>query len=595
MASAPVAEQVACPCALFRQMPVAFLLVNRDLRVIEGNELFWGDLCDRAPAPIGTSLAEALPPDLLKGIGPAVERAFETREAAEVEGLLVHIPGHPHRIVDLDIVPGTTHGCDAVLVATSAASAAGQRIAELSLLHNMVRVLRRETEVDRVLFTVLTCATAGSGGMGFNRAWVLLVDPTGQRLEGRMALGPASTEEAHRIWSEIASQPPRTLEELAKAYDRHRAKGVDPLNQLARTLRFSMADDAAQLPVLVGVARKAVKVDDAYTNERVPARLREVLGVREFVAAPMIASGQPCGVIIADNLYSGAPITQAHTRLLSLFAQHAGMAIEHARLDQHVEAQRNELLQAYASLKETHRELVRAKQLAALGEMSARVAHDLRNPLVTLAGWARVLEEEPGDAEAVERAAGIIADQAEGLLGILSMLLEPLGARTIRLEPTDLNRLLQDVAEAQRPDLDEHHIELVMDLAPDLGTVALDPGQFRRCLINLIDNAVRAMPNGGALTLSSRRGEDDVTLQVADTGIGMTQETTSKIFDAFFTTRHYGSGLGLAVVWDIVQAHGGTVEVASAPGQGATFMLHTPTTHRPSGDMPPGGQIEGDG
>ncbi len=595
MASVEVAEPLTCPCSLFRQIPVAYLLVSRDLRVIEGNDLFWSDLCNAAAAPIGASLQEALPADLFAGIRATVLEAFETGRPRQVQGLLVHLPGQPHRIVDLDIVPGSTRTCDLVLIASSAAEAAGQRIAELTLLHNMVRVLRREGEVDRVLFTVLTCATAGSGGMGFNRAWVFLIDATGKRLEGQMALGPASPEDAHRIWAEIASQPPRTLEQLAKAYDRHRAKGVTPLDRLVRGLSFSMVSDATQLPVLVAAERKAMKVEDAYTDQRVHPRLREVLGAREFVAAPMIASGEPCGVVMADNVYSGAPITQAHTRLLSLFAQHAGMAIEHAHLDQQMEAQKDELARAYVSLKETHRELVRAKQLAALGEMSARVAHDLRNPLVTLAGWARVLEEEPGDVETVHRAAGIIAEQAEGLQGILSMLLEPLGTRSVRLEPTDLNALLRDVAEAHRNELEGRGVRLVMDLAAAVTAAAADPGQLRRCLNNLISNAIQAMPTGGTLTLTSRLGDDGVILKVADTGIGMTEETASRIFDAFFTTRHYGSGLGLAVVWDIVQAHGGTIDVESAPGQGATFTLHLPILHGQAGEHPADGRIEGDG
>jgi len=578
MGNAPTTPGAHCPCALLRQVPVAFLLVDRDLRVIEGNDLFWRGICGVDPPLPGIPIEQALGADLLDGLRAPLQEALATGLPVEVDGLVVRVPGHPPATIDLHIAPGATRDQQGIIIASTAVSAAGQRVAELTLLHNMIRVLRRETQVDRVLFTVLTCATAGSGGMGFNRAWVLLVDPSGRWLEGRMALGPRSAEEAHRIWAEIASQPPRTLEELATAHDRWTAEGAHSLEATVKGLRFSMESDALRLPVLAAIQRKAITVHDAGSDERVSPDLYQALGAREFVAVPMVASGEPCGVIMADNLYSGAPITPAHARLLSLFAQHAGIAIEHAQLDQQMEAQKNELAQAYVSLKDTHRDLVRAKQLAAVGEMSARLAHDLRNPLATIGGWAEVLEEEPDDPATVRRAAGTIAELAQSMETILSMLLQPLGAHSLRLEATDLNELLRGVAEAEANKLAERGIGVTLDLAPELRVLPIDPAQFRRCILNLVDNAAHAMPQGGTLALSTQRAEGEVRVRVADTGVGMTGDMALRVFDAFVTTRHHGSGLGLAVVWDIIQAHGATVEVDSAPGQGAVFTIRFPVT-----------------
>ena len=578
MDSVPMASGAACPCALLRQIPVAFLLVDRDLRVMEGNDLFWRGICNADPPLPGIPIEQALPADLLDGLRTPLQEAAATGLPVDVAGLVVRTPGQPPGVIDLQIVPGATRDQEAVLIASTAVSVAGQRVAELTLLNSMVRVLRRETQVDRVLFTVLTCATAGGGGMGFNRAWVLLVDPSGRWLEGRMALGPGSAEEAQRIWSEIASQPPRTLEELATAHDRWVVEGAHSLEATVKGLRFSMESDTLRLPVLAAIQRKAITVHDAESDERVSPDLYQALGAHEFVAAPMVVSGEACGVIMADNLYGGAPITPTHARLLSLFAQHAGIAIEHAELDQRMEAQKDELAQAYVSLKETHQQLVRAKQLAAVGELSARLAHDLRNPLATVGGWARVLEEEPDDPAMVRRAAATIAELAQSMETILSMLLQPLGTRSLRLEATDLNELLRGVGEAEANKLAERGIEVRLDLAPESGVLAIDPAQFRRCLLNLVDNAAQAMPQGGTLTLSTQRAEGEVTVRVADTGVGMAEDMLSRAFDAFVTTRHHGSGLGLAVVWDIIQAHGATVEVDSAPDRGAVFTIRFPVT-----------------
>jgi signal transduction histidine kinase len=575
MAPSEPPTAAGCPCALFRSIPGAFLLLDPDLRVVEGNDLFWHGICNRQPAEPGVPVREALPADLFAALEGPIAAAVSGGCGVDLEGLPVHVPGQPPLIVDLHVVPTTTQTRRLILIASNVMAEAGRRLAELTLLHNTVRVLRQATQIERVLFTVLTCATAGSGGMGFNRAWVFLVDPSGTWLEGRLALGPASAEDAARIWDEIGAHPP-TLEDLVSAYDRWSAERPHELERAVRRLRFSMADDAAQLPVLAAATGKTVPVDDAATDDRVGAELRHMLGAREFVVAPMTASGEPCGVIMADNLYSRAPITRAHVRLLSLFAQHAGMAIEHARLDEQMEAQRNELSRAYVSLKETHQELVRAKQLAAVGEMSARVAHDLRNPLVTIAGWARVLEEEPGNEAAVRRASAMIANQARALEKHLSMLVEPLGSRLVRLEPTDLGELVRGVVEAQAERLAAENVRAELDLQPDLPAVPVDQAQFRRSLTNLIDNAVQAMPDGGSLRIALRRDAGDVVIQVADTGVGMEKDVADRAFDAFFTTRHHGSGLGLAVVLDIVRAHGGRVDLQSTPGQGTVLTIHLP-------------------
>jgi len=241
-----------------------------------------------------------------------------------------------------------------------------------------------------------------------------------------------------------------------------------------------------------------------------------------------------------------------------------------------IEARERELARAYRRLKQTHDQLVRAKQLAALGEMSTRVAHDLRNPLVTIGGWARVLGEEPKDPAAVHRVATIIAEETSNLEEILSVLLEPLAERQPKIRPTDLSRLITEALAVQQNEFAERNVCLELDLARDLPPLRADPSQLRRCLLNLVDNALNAMPEGGTLTITTRAQEQRVFLKITDTGVGMSKAITPKIFDAFFTTRFHGSGLGLAVVWSIAQSHGCTIEVDSAPGRGTSFTIFFP-------------------
>lgn len=562
--------------------------MSTDLKVIRGNAPFWEQVCGCSPAEEGTALEEALPKELYEAIATAVARATEDSPVVEMPGVRLYSSQQPQRVVDLSVRRATDGEREVFMVAVSTVPDTGRRVAELTLLNDMVRVLRQETETDRVLFATLTCATAGSGGIGFNRAWLFVVDPSGQWLEGRMALGPSSEEEAHEIWSRMAAEP-RTLEEFASAYDRW-AERPQPIQEQVLGMRFSMEEDADRIPVLAAVKRRPILITNVPEDPRVGDELRELLQTRELVAVPLMVADQARGVLMADNRYSRKPITDGDVRLLTLFAQHAGLALESALAYEQLQASRRELENAYTSLQRAQAELVRTEQLAAIGEMAARIAHDLRNPLVTIGGWAKDLEEDPSDPLVVHRAASIIAREATNLEEILSMLLEPLAQRQLSLQPLDLNSLVVDRALACENEFAERGIEIRTQLAEGLPKVRGDLSSLRRMLQNLMDNAADAMPEGGVLTLTTSEDEDHILLGVEDTGVGMSKEASERIFDTFYTTKHYGSGIGLAVVWDTIRAHGFDIDVQSNPGKGTRFEVRIPKMHtvqQDSGDGSP--------
>ena len=576
--------QIHCPCPIFDYAPAAMLIADRELNVIEANHEFWSTICNCDPAPEGTPLRDALPREVWGGVEKALAQVTENEKPVEIAGLRLYSSGQSQRVVDLRLSLASDGPRKLVMIAASAVPDTGRRLAELTLLNDMVRVMRRESQLERVLFAVLTCATAGTGGIGFNRAWLLLVDPSGEWLEGRMALGPRSQDEAHEIWSRVAREP-HTLDDFTAAYDHWAARDAQPLQNAVQAMRFSMTEDKERLPVAAAVQRRALKVDDAASDERVADELREVLDVGECVVVPLVVSNQPRGVLMADNRYSRQPITDADVRLLTLFAQHAGLAVESALALEEIRRGRQELEQAYTSLQRAQGELVRAEQIAAIGEMSARIAHDLRNPLVTIGGWARDLEEEPDDVDAVEHAAGIIANEAARLEEILSMLLEPLAQRQLHLRPVELNGLVVDRAMTSETGLRDRDIDLQVHLADGLPMVRGDIAQLRRSLQNLIDNAADAMPEGGTMDITTFEDEENVWLTIEDTGTGMSKEATERIFDAFYTTKHYGSGIGLAVVWDTIRLHGFDIEVKSTPDEGTLFAIRIPKMHTIQDDV----------
>ncbi len=553
------------------------LLAKPDLTLIEGNHTFWARVCGCAPPPTGTPLRDALPAELFGAVEAALLQVAENAGPVEVPGVRLYSTNQPQRVVDLRVSLASDGERQVVTIAASTVPDTGRRVAELTLLNDMVRVLRQETEIDRVFFATLTCATAGTGGIGFNRAWLFVVDSSGQWLEGRMALGPGSQEEAHEIWSRVAAEP-RSLDDFAAAYDRW-AEQPHPLQDMLQSMRFSLEADADRVPALAALQRRAIKIDNASDDERISEDLRQMLDVEQCVVVPMLVADQPRGVVVADNRYSREPITDGDVRLLTLFAQHAGLAIESALDYEEIQSSRRELENAYTSLQRAQAELVRAEQLTAIGEMSARIAHDLRNPLVTIGGWAKDLEEDPSDPLIVHRAASIIAKESSHLEDILSMLLEPLADRRLHLRPIDLNSLVVDRALACESGFEERGIAITADLTEGLPHIRGDIAQLRRSLQNLLDNAADAMPDGGVITVSTYQDDGNVYVRTEDTGLGMSKEATERIFDAFYTTKHYGSGIGLAVVWDTIRSHGFDVEVESTPDEGTAFIIRIPKMH----------------
>jgi signal transduction histidine kinase len=238
--------------------------------------------------------------------------------------------------------------------------------------------------------------------------------------------------------------------------------------------------------------------------------------------------------------------------------------------------QARELEQAYEKLRGAQQQLVRSKQLAAIGEMAAIVAHEIRNPLSTIGGFARLLQRHPSDAERVKRNSRIIREEVERLERILEDLLELSRPEELKIEECDVGGLVCDVAEMARSDPKATQIEIRTDVEDDVPRVPADPALVREVMVNLIRNGLEAMHAGGTLTLRARRTENGAAIDVSDTGEGIPPERLDTIFEAFVTTKPTGTGLGLARSRKIIEQHGAKLTVESQPGVGSTFSIFFP-------------------
>ena len=249
-----------------------------------------------------------------------------------------------------------------------------------------------------------------------------------------------------------------------------------------------------------------------------------------------------------------------------------------------------ELRHSYAELRLVQNELVTKKQLAAVGELAAAIAHEVRNPLAVIVNAVAGLRRSAVRDEDRTMLLGIVDEEAARLNRLVTDLLRFARPVSVKRSPVSLLELVNRSRSSAM--LDGHQINVQMDDDPELNTVWVDPSLFRLVFDNLVENACQAMKSGGTVLIvvhrGQLRGEPAVRIEISDSGGGMEQGVRERALDPFFTTRPSGTGLGLPIVHRIVEAHGGEIQLDSEEGQGTTVTLLLPLGPPPEELQSPG-------
>jgi signal transduction histidine kinase len=239
----------------------------------------------------------------------------------------------------------------------------------------------------------------------------------------------------------------------------------------------------------------------------------------------------------------------------------------------------NRLTEVYQKLQDNFESMKRAERLFALGQLSAGLAHEVRNPLASIAGAAGILQRnlrmEKKDGECLD----IIAKECRRLNDLLSHFLDFARPRSPKYQAIDAASLFDSVIELAAHAAGQQPIRLRKEVDAALTAFEGDPELLTQVLLNLLINAIQAMPEGGAVLLSSQPRNGRVLIQVRDEGCGIGAADRDRIFDPFFTTKQTGTGLGLSVAHRIVEQHGGILSAEANPDKGTTFSVLLPV-HR---------------
>ncbi|HID55954.1 TPA: GAF domain-containing sensor histidine kinase, partial [Candidatus Poribacteria bacterium] len=270
----------------------------------------------------------------------------------------------------------------------------------LSQLYELSDLMLSSLSVDKVLYIILTAVTSGQA-LGLNRAFLFIVDEEGRNLKGRMAVGPIDLNEASRIWAELSSRP-MSIQEIVEEYERYppteQNKAINEIIQ-GISIPLSQADSVLTRSIIEKISFNNVKVEECSELDR---ELMERLGSTMITVVPLLTRDKAIGVLMVDNFVTNRPVTDEDLELLKLYANYAALAIVNASLYESLEKRMRELEEAYDTLQQQEKQLIESEKFAAMGKMAASIAHEIKNPLVSIGGFARLVYRKVEDRASKE-------------------------------------------------------------------------------------------------------------------------------------------------------------------------------------------------
>jgi signal transduction histidine kinase len=442
---------------------------------------------------------------------------------------------------------------------------------EASLLYRMSRAMHSTLNLDELAHLTLSAATCLDAG-GFERATLFTVNKRTGMLQGMLGISLEMTSlvlpagEDHLAWDHLH------LDEQSREAQRR-----DKFNQKVVKQRLHLkADDNALAKAFL--SEEVVLVANPDGEQAGGRQLSESLELGPYACAPLAGRDQILGILLVDNPFSRKEIPPTRKRFLELFASQAGSAMGNASLVKRLEM-------AHANLQDIQEQLIHGEKMAVLGEMAAQVAHELRNPLVSIGGFAQRLTKQDLQEPKANEYATIIAREVKRMEEMLGNILAFSKKQLVCFEECNLKSVLQEVFDLEYDHCHRQGIKFDCLLADNIPVILGDYRQLRQVFLNLTINARQVMNDGGVLTVSARtgslRGDKAVVVEIKDTGGGIRPEVMRNIFNPFFSTFAKGTGLGLSISHRIIEHHHGQIEVVNSE-KGARFIVALPVA-------PPGG------
>lgn len=330
--------------------------------------------------------------------------------------------------------------------------------------------------------------------------------------------------------------------------------------------------------------KAAVIITNHSDKNNIFAAIKNSDTIKSSILCPLFSQKKVTGILCAARVKNEVPLNIFDDRYLNIFVSQISQAIDNARLYKELEEKIEALDQTYKQLSAMQAELVKSEKLAAIGQLSAGVAHELNNPLTIVTGLTDLLLEDTSENAAQRKDLLSIKEQAERCRKIILNLLQFSQKNESEKKFFKINSLLEKTIELMEFNLYDSSIEMIKDFDSTIPNIELNSFKMQQVFINIINNAIFALkdrPNP-KLIIKTQYINNTIKIYFIDNGCGILKNNVSKIFDPFFSTKEVGkgTGLGLSISYGIVREHGGEIRVQSQEGEGCMFSVELPCSNK---------------
>ena len=340
----------------------------------------------------------------------------------------------------------------------------------------------------------------------------------------------------------------------------------------AKRIKFKLGEGIAGRVVQSG---QPMVVQDVRKERIFRDKFDSITGftTKAMICVPLLLRNKPIGALQVLNKKSGEPFTNTDLDLLTSMSQQIAVALDNANLYSRLE-KKFELTEQ--ELKITQEKLIRSERLEAMSHLIQGVAHEIRNPVTTIGGFAWRIKRRFKEDPKLQQYINIVLQESERLEDLVKTVNEFANLLSARLTLDDCKPILEQVLKEFEPRATQQGVKLLANIDPGLSLTKIDSSQIFTALSNLMENALESMPHGGELTLDAKHELDYILIKILDTGRGIPKENMGSVYDPFFTSKTRGPGLGLTMIHQIVMNHDGEIKIESQEGVGTTVTLRLP-------------------
>ena len=339
-----------------------------------------------------------------------------------------------------------------------------------------------------------------------------------------------------------------------------------------------------------GIAGRVVQtgqpmvIQDVSRDKRFSDKFDKLTGfkTRSMISVPLIVKDKPIGAIQVINKESKEPFNEADLELLISMSQLIAIAMENAKLYQRLEKKFELTAQ---ELKTTQEKLIRSGRLMAMGHLVQGVAHEIRNPIMTIGGFANRMKRELSKENKFQKYIDIILDESDRLEKLVRQVREFSDVQSAILSMDHISTVIDEVLTKFRPLAERQQVKLIEEISSDIIPIKMDSSQLVTALFNIMENALESMPNGGILELKVSPDNEYLVIIVRDTGCGIPKEQLDSIYDPFVTSKTRGAGLGLTMVHQIIMNHQGEIKISGELDKETIVTIRLPIQEK-SGALP---------